>query len=44
MNENLTAIAKDNMVRISPAKLSILVPFLNKTGWPSLAIFNIDTQ
>ena len=25
MNENLTAIAKDNMVRISPAKLSILV-------------------
>jgi len=25
MNENLTAIAKDNMVRISPTKLSILV-------------------
>ena len=25
MNENLTAIAKDNMVRISPSKLSILV-------------------
>ena len=25
MNGNLTAIAKDNMVRISPAKLSILV-------------------
>ena len=25
MNENLTAIAKDNMVRISPAKLSVLV-------------------
>ena len=25
MNENLTAIAKDNMVRISPIKLSILV-------------------
>ena len=25
MNENLTAIAKDNMVRISPNKLSILV-------------------
>ena len=24
MNENLTAIAKDNMVRISPTKLSIL--------------------
>ncbi len=25
MNQNLTAIAKDNMVRISPIKLSILV-------------------
>ena len=25
MNENLTAIAKDNMIRISPSKLSILV-------------------
>tara|TARA_A100000164_G_C21575733_1_gene616133 strand:- start:89 stop:457 length:369 start_codon:yes stop_codon:yes gene_type:complete len=25
MNENLTAIAKDNMVRISPSKLSILI-------------------
>ena len=25
MKENLTAIAKDNMVRISPTKLSILV-------------------
>ena len=25
MNENLTAIAKDNMVRISPNKLSLLV-------------------
>ncbi|GIR47227.1 MAG: 50S ribosomal protein L22 [Alphaproteobacteria bacterium] len=25
MNQNLTAIAKDNMVRISPTKLSILV-------------------
>ena len=25
MSENLTAIAKDNMVRISPTKLSILV-------------------
>ena len=25
MNDNLTAIAKDNMVRISPTKLSILV-------------------
>ena len=25
MNENLIAIAKDNMVRISPTKLSILV-------------------
>ena len=25
MNENLTAVAKDNMVRISPTKLSILV-------------------
>ena len=25
MNENLTAIAKDNMVRISPTKLSILI-------------------
>ena len=25
MNQNLTAIAKDNMVRISPNKLSILV-------------------
>ncbi len=25
MNENLTAIAKDNMVRISPSKLSLLV-------------------
>ena len=25
MNENLTAIAKDNMVRISPTKLNILV-------------------
>ena len=25
MNKNLTAIAKDNMVRISPTKLSILV-------------------
>ena len=25
MNENLTAIAKDNMIRISPNKLSILV-------------------
>ena len=25
MNENLTAIAKDNMVRVSPTKLSILV-------------------
>ena len=25
MNENLTAIAKDNMIRISPTKLSILV-------------------
>ena len=25
MNENLTAIAKDNMVRISPTKLSLLV-------------------
>ena len=25
MNENLTALAKDNMVRISPTKLSILV-------------------
>ena len=25
MNENLIAVAKDNMVRISPAKLSILV-------------------
>ena len=25
MNENLTAIAKDNMIRVSPTKLSILV-------------------
>ena len=25
MNENLTALARDNMVRISPTKLSILV-------------------
>ena len=25
MNQNLTAIAKDNMVRISPTKLSIMV-------------------
>ena len=25
MNENLTAIARDNMVRISPSKLSLLV-------------------
>ena len=25
MNQNLTAIAKDNMIRISPTKLSILV-------------------
>ena len=25
MNQNLIAIAKDNMVRISPTKLSILV-------------------
>ena len=25
MNENLTAIAKDNMIRISPTKLTILV-------------------
>ena len=25
MNQNLTAIAKDNMVRISPTKLSIIV-------------------
>ena len=25
MNQNLTAIAKDNMVRVSPTKLSILV-------------------
>ena len=25
MNENLTALAKDNMVRISPTKLTILV-------------------
>tara|TARA_Y100001958_G_C20676044_1_gene193026 strand:+ start:111 stop:479 length:369 start_codon:yes stop_codon:yes gene_type:complete len=25
MNENLTSVAKDNMVRISPTKLSILV-------------------
>ena len=25
MNENLTAIAKDNMVRVSPTKLSLLV-------------------
>ena len=25
MNQNLTAIAKDNMIRISPIKLSILV-------------------
>ena len=25
MNENLTAVAKDNMVRISPTKLSFLV-------------------
>ena len=25
MNENLTAIAKDNMVRISPTKLTLLV-------------------
>ena len=25
MNQNLTAIAKDNMVRISPSKLSILI-------------------
>ena len=25
MNQNLTAIAKDNMVRISPTKLSLLV-------------------
>tara|TARA_B100000963_G_scaffold347669_1_gene354288 strand:- start:2267 stop:2635 length:369 start_codon:yes stop_codon:yes gene_type:complete len=25
MNQNLTAIAKDNMIRISPVKLSILV-------------------
>ena len=25
MNQNITAIAKDNMVRISPTKLSILV-------------------
>ena len=25
MNDNITAIAKDNMVRISPSKLSILV-------------------
>ena len=25
MNDNITAIAKDNMVRISPTKLSILV-------------------
>ncbi|MDC3082670.1 50S ribosomal protein L22 [Pelagibacteraceae bacterium] len=25
MNENLTAVAKDNMVRISPTKLAILV-------------------
>tara|TARA_Y200000002_G_scaffold370139_1_gene365228 strand:- start:497 stop:865 length:369 start_codon:yes stop_codon:yes gene_type:complete len=25
MNQNLTAVAKDNMVRISPTKLSVLV-------------------
>ena len=25
MNQNITAIAKDNMVRISPTKLSLLV-------------------
>ena len=25
MNQNLTAVAKDNMVRISPIKLSLLV-------------------
>ena len=25
MNQNLTAVAKDNMVRISPTKLSLLV-------------------
>tara|TARA_B100000963_G_scaffold293407_1_gene263788 strand:- start:126 stop:494 length:369 start_codon:yes stop_codon:yes gene_type:complete len=25
MNQNLTAVAKDNMVRISPSKLSLLV-------------------
>ena len=25
MNQNLTAIARDNMVRISPSKLSLLV-------------------
>tara|TARA_Y200000002_G_scaffold268657_1_gene223414 strand:+ start:280 stop:648 length:369 start_codon:yes stop_codon:yes gene_type:complete len=25
MNENLTAIAKDNMIRISPTKLSLIV-------------------
>ena len=25
MNQNLTAIAKDNMVRVSPTKLSLLV-------------------
>tara|TARA_B100000989_G_scaffold254457_1_gene203165 strand:- start:1132 stop:1500 length:369 start_codon:yes stop_codon:yes gene_type:complete len=25
MNQNLTAIAKDNMIRVSPTKLSILV-------------------
>ena len=25
MNQNLTAIAKDNMVRISPSKLSLLI-------------------
>tara|TARA_B100001989_G_C24372561_1_gene380144 strand:+ start:275 stop:643 length:369 start_codon:yes stop_codon:yes gene_type:complete len=25
MNDNITAIAKDNMVRVSPSKLSILV-------------------
>ena len=25
MNDNITAIAKDNMVRVSPTKLSLLV-------------------
>ena len=25
MNQNLTAIAKDNMIRISPTKLAIIV-------------------